>query len=127
MLQEKMRVRFIPDERRDHPDLHPIPAHTGTVLQRTTDGFYRMDWDSPNPVPNYFNLETVFTEERLEKLETIGFATVVYPITLSNVEVPAKASADERREILFKLASTLFTFNLDDPIIHDASDDDLID
>ena len=127
MLQENTRVRFIPDERRDDSSLHPIPAHTGTVVYRTTDGFYRMSWDDPNPLKEYFNLERVFTEERLEKLETIQFATVVYPVTLSNVEVPAGSSEDERREIIYKLAETFFPSGLDRPVLHDCSDEDLID
>lgn len=35
--------------------------HAGTVIYRTTDDFYRVQWDEPNPDRAYFNLERVFT------------------------------------------------------------------
>lgn len=38
-------------------------GHTGTVIDYTTDGFYRIIWDKPNPAPDFFNLETVFCPE----------------------------------------------------------------
>lgn len=58
-------VRFVPGRR--HPDK---PAHTGRVAYYTTDCFYRVYWDKPNPDPSFFDLETVYLPEQLERVES---------------------------------------------------------
>lgn len=51
-------------------------------------------------------------------------ATVVWSASLS-VEVPDKATAEEKREAILKAAEQFDDFS--DPIIHDCDDEELID
>lgn len=44
-------------------------GHQGTVVYHTTDNFYRVRWDDPNPNPEFFNLERVFAPGRLIRVE----------------------------------------------------------
>lgn len=60
-------------------------------------------------------------------MSKIEFATVIYSITLANVEVPDNASDEDKAEIILKQAETFFPHGLEKPIIHDCSDPDLID
>lgn len=38
------------------------------VVNFTTDGFYRIRWDNPNPDPTFFNLERVFAREDIREV-----------------------------------------------------------
>lgn len=43
-------------------------GHQGVVVNFTTDGFYRIRWDNPNPDPTFFNLERVFAREDIREV-----------------------------------------------------------
>lgn len=61
------RVKFVPDPRRDGG--LDYAGHTGSVIYLTTDGFHRVNWDSPTPDDDFFNLGSIF---RLDQLEAIS-------------------------------------------------------
>lgn len=55
----------------------------------------------------------------------IEYATVIWPVTLRNIEVPDNATLAEQRSILFQAAAGRLTAV--EAVVHDASDDVLID
>lgn len=61
------RVSFHPRFGRDD-DEEPHRGYQGVVICYTTDGFYRVNWDSPNPKPQLFNLGTVFHPDDLRQV-----------------------------------------------------------
>jgi hypothetical protein len=66
------RIRYLPNHHcleswlpsKDDPE----EDHTGTVIYFTTDGFYRVKWDDPNPHPDFFDSHRVFKPEQIEPL-----------------------------------------------------------
>jgi len=61
----KTRVSYNPRTSEDQT----YAGHKGTVIYFTTDGFHRVEWDNPNPNPDFFNLGTVFLPNRLTPIE----------------------------------------------------------
>jgi len=45
--------------------------HQGLLIYHTTDDFYRVRWDEPNPDPDFFNLERVFKYECLVTVKVV--------------------------------------------------------
>ena len=64
-LANGTRVLYQP---RSHEE-QSCAGHQGTVIYHTIDGFFRVQWDYPNPNPDLFNLGMVFTPDRLVKVE----------------------------------------------------------
>ena len=65
-IPDNTLVRFLPNPQRD--EVEDLEDHTGKVLAFTTDGFYRVSWDDPNPLPSFFNLGRVFRPDQIEPL-----------------------------------------------------------
>jgi hypothetical protein len=59
------RVEYKPRDSEDQTHAY----HRGTVIYHTTDDFYRVEWDEPNPDPSFFNLERIFRYECLKPIE----------------------------------------------------------
>lgn len=66
------RVRFKP---RPHRGWEQYAGQTGTVIHCTTDGFYRVQWDTPIEHPEFFNLERVFDRDDLVRVNVHDFDT----------------------------------------------------
>jgi hypothetical protein len=64
-LQTKSRVRFVSNPKRHSEKEQELDGHQGVLVITTTDGFYRVQWDSPNPDPDIFNLGRVFKDWEL--------------------------------------------------------------
>lgn len=61
-IKRTTHVTYAPRPERDGQEYR---GHRGKVVYRTTDGFYRIKWDTPNPDPTLFNLERVFSPDDL--------------------------------------------------------------
>ena len=66
------RIHFKP---RPHRDWEKYAGQTGTLIHGTTDGFYRIQWDTPIEHPEFFNLERVFDRDDLVRVNIHDFDT----------------------------------------------------
>jgi hypothetical protein len=69
-LDVEARVRFKP---RPHRGWEQYAGQTGTIIHCTTDGFYRVHWDTPIEHPGFFNLERVFDMDDLIRINKYDF------------------------------------------------------
>jgi len=69
IFQIGTRVQYQPLYIRDNQEAQHAwyRGHSGEIIDHTSDDFYRVRWDSPNPEPEFFNLGTVFRPEDLRE------------------------------------------------------------
>lgn len=90
-MKLKSRVTFVVDPKRHTEKEQKLNGHPGTLMFKTTDGFFRVEWDAPNPDPDIFNLGRVFKQWELKEIgknDEDEYPTFTLPRTEGPPDIP---------------------------------------